>query len=198
MAKQFIKATMSTDLKSYHAFACCNHLTKPNLNEMGFTNRRIDGHLHDQLIKETKTWNNSKKSFDVIYTPTKSGAKFMSEKIDMKTKDFYTSQSAFHDSGLYQVYSQCEYKDTWKTENQLRDHLEEEHDRLRTEGEWDRLLELERLQEEHKISPCDGAYSIDGEMYCVEICTENYTEQDKENKANFAEALNAHKEFYNI
>ncbi len=198
MPNKLIKATMKTDLESYHAFACCCHLTKENLNSMGFSDRRIVGHLHDNLIKEKNVWNNSSKKFDKVYVPTKFGSKYMGEKIGMSSKNFYVSQSPFHDSALYKVYSKCEYKDTWKTENQLRDQLTEEIERLRSNEEYDRLLELEMKLEEKMLSPIDGSYMVEGQQIGVEICTENYSDQDKECKANFCEAINAQKEFYQI
>ncbi|MGV8983839.1 hypothetical protein [Clostridium sp.] len=192
ISKQFIKATMKTDLETYHAFACCYHLTKENLNEMGFSNRRIEGHLHDKLLKETNTWNSKYNKFDKIYIPTKAGSKFMASKIDMRPSDFYHSLSAFHDSGLYKIYSECEYKDTWLTENQLRDIREEEEIRLRECGEFELAREL------HEMTPTDGAYMRNGEMNCVEICTENYSDADKQSHTDFSTAIGASIEMYEL
>jgi len=197
MSKTYIKATMETDLKAYHAFACCCHLTRENLNELGVSNRRIQGHLNDEHWKTKNVWDNSSKSVKEFFIPTKNGAKFMGEKIDMKFNDFYKSQSPNHDIALYKVYSECEHKKEWITENQWRDRMEYEIERLRDSNN-DRATELEDSLRNHSLSSPDGGYMKDGQAYAIEILTCSYSNNQIEAKIDFCEVIGAEQEFYRI
>ena len=197
MSKPYIKATMETDLNAYHAFACCCHLTSENLNELGVSIRRIQGHVNDEYWKVKHVWDNSSKSIKEFFTPTKDGAKFMGEKIYIKSNDFYNSQSPTHDMALYKAYMECEHKEHWITENEWRERMGYEIERLRSIDN-DRATELEDRLRNHSISCPDGGYMKDGQVYAIEILTSNYSTDQVEAKNDFCEVIGAEQEFYRI
>lgn len=197
MSKTYIKGTMETDLKAYHAFACCCHLTRESLNELGVSNRRIQGHINDEHWKVKNVWDNSSKSIREFFTPTKNGARFMGEKIHMKPNNFYKSQSPTHDMALYKVYSECEHKDQLITENEWRERMECEIEGLR-DIDNDRANELEDRLRNHSLSCPDGGYMKNEKLYAIEILTCYYSTEQIEAKTDFCETIGAEQEFYRI
>lgn len=169
--KQNIKVLTQKDRATLQAFANVHCLNKKHLTQdLGQNNRRIQNFKKDGYIKEKSYYNQSKRTTENYFVLTSKGKVLAEDKLS--TEYFYTSNSANHDISLADRYfdlSESE-QNTWITEMEQRD----------------------TLNSLSSGSPCDGGYTnSSGEMVLVEVITQNYSREMREEKMEYAQNVGA-------
>ena len=165
-----IKVLTQKDKNTLQAFANVHCLTKKHLTEdLKQNDRRIQSFKKDGYIKEKSYFNHSTKNTENYFVLTQKGKLLTEDKIDVEY--FYNSNSAGHDIVLADRYFDLgeNERSTWITEIEQRDTF------AIADG-----------------SPCDGGYiNSDGEMVLVEVITQNYSKEMREEKIEYAQNVGA-------
>ena len=147
--------------------------------------KRISGYLKDGLIQRECDSKPGKKSSDrVCYKLTKTGHEVCRQKLGMEYT--YHAQSPTHDLCIAERYLSLspEEQDTWQTETEVRDRLEQQiqasHD-----------LDAEDALRSGKLSAPDAVYQAqDGTEVAFEVVTSNYSMADIQAKRDASELMN--------
>lgn len=167
-------------LKALALVGCLDH----DQMKIFLREKRISGYLKDGLIQREIDSKPGKESSDrVCYKLTKAGHEFCRQKLGMEYT--YHAQSPTHDLRIAERYLSLspEEQDTWQTETEIRDRLEQQiqatHD-----------LNAEDSLRSGKLSAPDAVYrSQDGTEVAFEVVTSNYSMADIQAKIDAAKLL---------
>ncbi len=167
MAKPKIKNFYNRDRLALISISKCGHVKEAQLKNF-IADKRISNYVKDNLItKEVFNKNNGEQL--VAYKLTKDGKKLLERQWGVK--GHYNAQSINHDLGISNKYFSLseDKRETWKTETELRQELEEK-----------------------LISTPDGAY-VDKETGIetyFEVITNSYGQEEIQAKERFVEIMN--------
>lgn len=194
MAKkiQHIKVLTNADKDTLKGLYRVGRLTNTHINSLGVNNSRLKQHIKQGYITKAEQYYDKKtKTTQVIYKLTDKGKQVCQEQCNVGK--VYKAASCRHDLALADRYVELHKQglvDRWYTEQDWRNKLEDEIDRLRQTGN---NQEADRIQEEwdnKRISMPDGGYvNSGGQLVAVEVITRNYTEADIEAKHKFVQTL---------
>lgn len=188
MAKPKIKNLYNRDRLALTSISRCGHVKEAQLKNF-IADKRISNYIKDNLItKEVFNKNNGEQL--VAYKLTKQGKQLLER--EWGVKNHYNAQSVNHDLGISNKYFSLSEKEreTWKTETELRQELEEKLQEIKT-IDYERYQEINRMLEEKLISTPDGAY-IDKETGIetyFEVITNSYGQTEIEAKERFVETM---------
>lgn len=195
MAKKMnhIKVLTNADKNVLKGLYRTGRLNINHVNSLGVNNSRLKQHIKQGYIEKAEQYYDRKtKTTQVIYKLTDKGKKICQEQCNVGK--VYKAASCKHDLALADKYVELHKQglvDRWITEQDWRNKLADEIDRLRQIGN---NQEADRIQEEwdnKRISMPDGGYvNADGELVALEIITRNYSESDIEHKKCFVQTLN--------
>lgn len=170
MKNKHIKVITQKDKATLQAFSNVHVLTNKHLkHDLGQNKTRIQGLRKDGYIQRKSFYNKGKGRTENFYTLTRKGRELAYQQ--NQTKYFYTSNSPKHDSVLASEYFKLEpeQRNSWITETEQRQSLSG------VVG-----------------SPCDGGYvSETGEIVLIEVVTQNYTAEQRQEKQEYAINNNA-------
>ena len=173
-----------SDLSRVGCVSKKNIFTHTGVNAKGLSSLVNQG----LIIKTEKI--NSNASNDIYYKFSSTGKAYAQKHIEDVASKFYSAQSVNHDAKLQEYYyslSQTE-KQTWRTEQECRDLLQEQINLMPYSYE---KIELQDKLNNYEISPPDCYVQRDnGEIEVYEVITDSYGKQDIEKKIEFCNALN--------
>ncbi|HCQ5550140.1 TPA: hypothetical protein OLX94_001954 [Clostridioides difficile] len=188
MAKPKIKNLYNRDRLALTSISKCGHVRESELKNF-IADKRINNYVKDNLVtREVFNKNNGEQL--VAYKLTKEGKKLLER--EWGVKNHYNAQSINHDLGISNKYFSLseDKRETWKTETELRQELEEKLQEIKT-IDYERYQEINRMLEEKLISTPDGAY-IDKETGIetyFEVITNSYGQTEIEAKERFIEIM---------
>lgn len=194
MAKKMnhIKVLTNADKNVLKGLYRVGRFTSNHINALGVNNSRLKQHIKQGYIEKAEQYYDRKtKTTQVIYKLTDKGKKICQEQCNVGK--VYKAASPKHDLALADRYVELHRQgltDRWITEQDWRNKLADEIDRLRQIGNHS---EADRIQEdwnEKRISMPDGGYvNANGELVALEVITRNYSESDIEHKKCFVQTL---------
>ena len=188
MAKPKIKNLYNRDRLALTSISKCGHVRESELKNF-IADKRINNYVKDNLVtREVFNKNNGEQL--VAYKLTKEGKKLLER--EWGVTNHYNAQSINHDLGISNKYFSLseDKRETWKTETELRQELEEKLQEIKT-IDYERYQEINRMLEEKLISTPDGAY-IDKETGIetyFEVITNSYGQTEIEAKERFIEIM---------
>lgn len=188
MAKPKIKNLYNRDRLALTSISKCGHVRESELKNF-IADKRINNYVKDNLVtREVFNKNNGEQL--VAYKLTKEGKKLLER--EWGVKNHYNAQSINHDLGISNKYFSLseDKRETWKTETELRQELEEKLQEIKT-IDYERYQEINRMLEEKLISTPDAAY-IDKETGIetyFEVITNSYGQTEIEAKERFIEIM---------
>lgn len=196
MSKKYITTLYPRDIKVLSALGRCGYVDREQLGEF-LRNRRIEGYCKDGLLERSVYSRPGGREHDrEVYRLTTAGRSLCRRELSMT--HLYSPQNPAHDLTLANRYfslSEAE-RETWRTESQSRDTLEEHIRQLRDQGEEERAEQLWEALRSGALSMPDAVYtSSEGITVAFEVITGNYGQVELEAKEEAAEALGASVEF---
>lgn len=196
MPKKHITTLYPRDVKALSALARCGYVDREQLGEF-LRNKRIEGYCKDGLVERSVYSRPGSREHDrEVYRLTAAGRSLCRRELSMS--NLYSPQNPAHDlalAGRYFSLSEAE-RETWRTESQSRDALEEHIHQLRDQGEEARAEQLWEGLRSGSLSMPDAVYTTsEGVTVAFEVITNNYGQAELEAKEEAAEALGASVEF---
>ena len=196
MSKHHITNIYPRDVNALSALGRCGYVTHEQLNTF-LRDKRIDGYCKDGLLERTVySRPGSREQDQTVYRLSRTGREFCRKELSMSR--LYSAQNPSHDLSLAERYFALtpSERDTWRTETQSREDIENRIDQLREQGENDRAEQLADQLRTGEISMPDAVYTTsDGVTVAFEVVTNNYGLEEIEAKEEAAEVLGANIEF---
>lgn len=177
----------------------CGYVNREQLGQF-LRNKRIESYCKDGLIeKSIYSQPGSKTNDQEVYRLTSKGRDFCRRELSLTR--LYGAQNPAHDLALadrYFALSDTE-RETWQTESQSREAVNEYIQQLRDQGNEERARELWDKLQDGRLSMPDAVYTrSDGVSVAFEVVTNNYGREELEAKEQAAEALGAEIELQKI
>lgn len=196
MSKKHITTLYPRDIKALSALGRCGYVDRDQLGEF-LRNKRIEGYCKDGLLERSVYSRPGSREHDrEVYRLTAAGRSLCRRELSMT--HLYSPQNPAHDLALSERYFSLSdaQRETWRTEGQSRDALEEHIHLLRDQGEEERADQLWERLRSGALSMPDAVYtSPEGVTVAFEVITSNYGQAELEAKEEAAEALGAAVEF---
>lgn len=168
-----IKKITSSDTKAFTALSKVGYLKQDYFKQLHISDKRLNQYQKEGLIDNKTYYNQREGKVETSYYLTTKGQKYVSQNLDIKI--FYRSNSPAHDSKLADKYFSLtqEERESWLSEADLR-------------------LTYPDLTNGQGYSPTDAAYTTsDGTVTCIEVITQNYSEELIQLKIEFTTQINA-------
>lgn len=194
--KHYINVISYKDVNALQALRCTGYMTRQQLTQF-ISKSRIRAFCHERIIERCIVQKN--RQTIECYRFTDKGKGWCNKKIDaMNSLSFYHSSSALHDIALADKYLSLTdaQRQTWKTENELRQELKECLEQLQKE-DYSRYIEILYKLEQKQISMPDCTFFDEVEQG-FEIITSNYGEAEIFAKLEYAKLTGTTVEFYRI
>lgn len=196
MAKHHITTIYPRDVNALSALGRCGYVTHDQLNTF-LRDKRIDGYCKDGLVERTVYSRPGNREQDqTVYCLTRTGREFCRRELSMS--HLYSAQNPSHDLALAERYFTLtpSERDTWRTETQSREDIENRICQLREQGESCQAEQLSERLRTGELSMPDAVYTAsDGAAVAFEVITSNYGQAELEAKEGAAEVLGASIEF---
>lgn len=195
----YINKLTTKDHAMLKAFRCVGYMDEKQLKEkLEIADRRIQNFIRDGHIERVEVFDKAIKKITQVYRLSKRGEEFARQQLNLSS--FYRSISPEHDLALAHRYltSTQAQQQNWITEKEWRDKFFAEIDRLKTQEDYDKADELQKMWEEKRLSLPDGGYVEGGGYVMVEITTNNYGRSELAAKSDFAEVMHAQYQSYKI
>lgn len=199
--KQHIKVFTNADKDTLAALYRVGGLTKDHIENLGTSENRLKKHIKQGYIERAEEhYDRKTKTSKSIYRLTESGKRKCREICEVGSS--YKSAAVKHDLALADKYVELHKQgltQRWFTEQDWRNKLEEEIERLRNQGNNQEADRIEEQWRKKGISVTDGGYiNASGEMVAVEVITKHYTSEQIEAKHEFVQVMNVQYEEINI
>lgn len=171
----YINKLTTKDRNLLKALKNVGYLTQQHVKEeIGLSDKRLLNFQRDNYVERCAFYNKKTKEAEHIYRLTDRGKTLCETQLGLE--NFYKSVSARHDLGLADQYFNLsiEERESWRTEGDLRNELQNHIENLRNVGEIGRSEELKEMMQERTISVPDGGYMKDGQVVTVEVVTSSY------------------------
>lgn len=190
--KRGINKITSKDNNMFYAYSRVGYLHGDDIRSFGISAKRLNDYECEGYTQKVPYVDRDTGAERYAYQLTQKGKELARENdTEGRISNFYKS-NIDHDIALNKVYfglSQ-EERDSWITESQVRECLNEAIERCKDTDEG-RYNELKTMQENGLISPTDGGYMRNGELILIESITRNYTDAQISAKLEASEVLNA-------
>ncbi|GEB33357.1 hypothetical protein [Brevibacillus parabrevis] len=186
---KYITQFFNRDRLAFTALSRVGHVAHDQLRSCGLADSRIKNLLRDGYIEKVAFKRDGK--IEECYKLTKNGRETASSLWGLERA--YHAQSPCHDLALAEKYFSLtpELRDSWKTENQLRDRFHERINVLYDLGKVTEAKMYEDMLAKGLISMPDASYTIQGDNEtAIEIITNTYGQAELSAKEAFVEFMN--------
>ena len=199
--KQHIKVFTNADKDTLAGLYRIGGLTKEHIESLGTSQDRLKKHIKQGYIERAEEhYDRKTKTSNSIYRLTDAGKRKCREICEVGSS--YKSAAVKHDLALADKYVELHKQgltQKWLTEQDWRNKLEDEIERLRNQGNTREADRIEDDWRKKEISVPDGGYmSSEGQLVAVEVITKYYTSEQIEAKHEFVQTMNVQYEEINI
>lgn len=174
----YIEKFFNRDRLAFNVVSKSGHMSSEQLKSMGIADSRMKNYVRDGLMKKVPYKMEGGKNGEA-YKLTDQGRQLSG--VNWGIRDHYHAQSAKHDMAIADKLLTLKEEEqfAWKTEEQLRDRVDNQIQDFKDRGEYETAKLYEDMLADHRISMPDGMYVNDqGIEVCFEVITSNYGEAE--------------------